>query len=47
MPWVGPGPSDELAVPAQERRRRDEEGCPPLPAEQTASVARTARSAGE
>ena len=34
MARVGPGPSDELSVPAQQRRRRDEEGCPPLSAQQ-------------
>jgi hypothetical protein len=31
---VGPGPSDELPVPAQQRRRRDEEDSPALTAEQ-------------
>jgi hypothetical protein len=32
---VGPGPSDELPVPAQQRRRRDEKGRPALAAEQS------------
>ena len=30
MSWVGPGPSDELPVPAQQRGRRDQERCPAL-----------------
>ena len=34
MPRVSPGPSDELPVPAQQCRRRDEEGRPALTAEQ-------------
>jgi hypothetical protein len=39
MAREGPGPSDELSVPAQQRRRRDKEGCPPLPAEQACQCA--------
>ena len=34
LPGVSPGPSDELSMPAQQRRRRDEERYPPLPAEE-------------
>jgi hypothetical protein len=33
---VGPFPSDERGVPAQQRLRRDEERCPPLPGEDAA-----------